>query len=469
MLIAGTFILNAAFNFALGILIARFLGPHAFGQYAIAAAAAVVLNTLMLDWVRLAATRFYSNRTRAEEPAVRGTLDALFGLSAAGLILVVGIAILMGADLELPVMLAALAPAMAICNGLFDYHSALTRARFEDRTYSLLVVLKNLLALVLMVGGAWWLQSATVVAAGLVLSLLATLLAARRRLVDPGVQVLRPDWPSARRYFLYGFPVIAAAAIYFLIALWNRTAIAVSLGFGPSGEFSLAYDLAVRVVQTVGSAVDIILFQLAVRAEEEHGPEAAREQLARNMALVLAAVLAVSTGYWLVLPSFEALLVPQAFRQSFTTLTLILLPGLVCFALVQAAVTPVFQLKRITWPAIVGAVAALVANVALVGAAATPSTAAFAVAQALSYGLALAIVAFLSYRAMAVVPPARDVAAALLATVAMMAVVWPIRALGPGWTTLLLSVAAGAATFAIIICTANVGRIRTLARRTPSP
>lgn len=114
MLLVATFLMNAAFNFAIGLLVARFLGPQSFGQYAIAAAAAVVLNTLLLDWVRLAATRFYDHGTRADDPAVRGTLDAVFLLSAVGVILCAAAALLAGFDLGLPLALAVLVPAMAI-------------------------------------------------------------------------------------------------------------------------------------------------------------------------------------------------------------------------------------------------------------------------------------------------------------------------------------------------------------------
>jgi O-antigen/teichoic acid export membrane protein len=228
MLVTTTFLINSAFNFALGLLIARFLGPQGFGQYAIAASVAVVLNTLFLDWIRLAATRFYSERTRAEHPDVRGTLDAIFILSSLGVAITSAIAITLGFDFGLMLILAALAPVMGICNGLFDYHTALVRARFDERSYSLLVILKNVLSLVLMVGGAWWLQSPAVVATGFVLSIFATLLIGRRRLIDPDVNILKPDWMAARGYMLYGVPVILASMIYFLIPLWNRTAIASS-------------------------------------------------------------------------------------------------------------------------------------------------------------------------------------------------------------------------------------------------
>ncbi len=160
--------------------------------------------------------------------------------------------------------------------------------------------------------------------------------------------------------------MIAAALIYNLIPLWNRTAIADGLGFAASGHYSLAYDLSAKLVQTVGSALDILLFQIAVRTERDEGPEAAKAQIGTNMGLVLAATLAVSLGVWLVLPSLEATVVPQAFRGPFGEVTTLLLPGLACYTLAQAAVTPVFQLQKRTWPAVAAAFAGLVLNGALV-------------------------------------------------------------------------------------------------------
>jgi O-antigen/teichoic acid export membrane protein len=466
MLVTATFLINSAFNLALGLLIARFLGPQSFGQYAIAAALAVVLNTLFLDWIRLAATRFYSERTRADDPSVRGTLDAIFILSSLGVAVISAVAILLGLDFGLMVALAALAPVMGICNGLFDYHTALARARFEERTYSLLVILKNMLSLLLMVGGAWWFQSPVVVAAGFVLSIFATLMIGRHRLIDPGVRIVKPDWAQARRNFLYGFPVILAAMIYFVIPLWNRAAIASSLGFAASGQFSLAYDLAIRVIQTIGSALDIMLFQIALKIDASHGRERAREQLSTNIAIVLAAVLAVATGFWLVLPSFEAFLVPEAFRGPFASVTTMLLPGLVCFTLIQAAVTPVFQLNQKTWPVVLAAAAGLVANAAFTWSlGATAGIDAYAAAQAVSYTIALLVAVALALRTMRVWPSPRDVLAVATAIFAMVLAVWPIRAWGPGWSTLLASMLAGATAFIAVLIAFNLAGCRDMIRQ----
>jgi O-antigen/teichoic acid export membrane protein len=461
MLVVSTFLINAVFNFALGLLIARFLGPEGFGQYAIAASAALVLNVLFLDWIRLAATRFYSNRSRAENPAVRGTLDAIFALSSIGVALTAAIAIALGFDLGLMTGLAALAPAMAICNGLFDYHTALARARFEERSYSLMVILKNVLSLALMAGGAWWLQSPTAVAAGFILSVAATVMTARRRLLDPAVTILAPDAAQARQFFLYAFPVIFAALIYFVIPLWNRAAIASHLGFAQSGQFSLSYDIGVRVVQTVGSALDILLFQIALKAEDENGLDEAKAQLSANMGIVLACIAAVAAGYWLVLPAFEAVLVPGAYQGSFASITVILLPGLACFALIQAAISPVFQLKRRTFPLIIAACIALAVNALLtwrLGADATVVD--YARAQAFGYGAAMVTAIVLALREMQAFPSVKDVAGAIAATAVMVAAVWPLRAMAPGLPVLLASVAIGALAFAATAWLLNLAGLR---------
>jgi O-antigen/teichoic acid export membrane protein len=461
MLVVAAFLINSVFNFALGLLIARFLGPAGFGQYAIAAALAVVVNTLFLDWIRLAATRFYSEKSRADDPAVRGTLDAIFALSSLGVIAASGALLWLGHDFRLAFALALLTPAMGVCNGLFDYHAALLRARFDQKGFALMVIAKNLLSLALMVGGALWLQSAAAVAAGFVLSVLATLAIAWKRLADPGVRILRPDWMRAKAFLAYGFPVVIALMIYYLIPLWNRAAIANDLGFAASGQFSLAYDIAIRMVQTVGSALDIILFQIALRTEDERGLEEAKAQLSANMGLVLIAVSAVVAGYWLVLPGFEAALVPAAFRGSFAEVTAILLPGLACYALIQFAATPVLQLKRRTGPVVLCALLALGVNALLVLPLGPEAKLAdYARAQSFAYGAALLAALLLAAGQMRVLPKIRDMAAAALVVAGVALAVWPLRAMEPGWTSLGLSIAAGAAALAAVVLALDVAGAR---------
>jgi len=70
MIVSLAFVSNALFNFFVALLVAKFLGPAEYGRFAIAWASAILINTVVFDWIRLSAVRFYSNRARVELPAV---------------------------------------------------------------------------------------------------------------------------------------------------------------------------------------------------------------------------------------------------------------------------------------------------------------------------------------------------------------------------------------------------------------
>jgi hypothetical protein len=117
--------------------------------------------------------------------------------------------------------------------------------------------------------------------------------------------------------------------------------------------------LSIRLFSAAGAALDVYLFQLAVRREEREGREAAERQVARNGILVLALLAPLAAGFFAAMPAFEALLVPPAFRGSFARLTSLLLPGILAYCLVQFALNPVFQIARRTGPAVAAALLAL--------------------------------------------------------------------------------------------------------------
>ena len=66
MIFTLTFLLNAGLNFALGLAVAGLLGPEEFGRYALAAAVAMLVNTLLFYWLWFSAARFYSETVRSE-------------------------------------------------------------------------------------------------------------------------------------------------------------------------------------------------------------------------------------------------------------------------------------------------------------------------------------------------------------------------------------------------------------------
>jgi O-antigen/teichoic acid export membrane protein len=461
MLVILTFLINSVFNFALGLLLAHCLGPSSYGQYAIATAIAVVLNVLFLDWVRFSATRFYSLASMAEDAGVRATLDCVFGLSA-GLIVIIGaVAVLTGNTFGLPKVLVVLTPVVAICYGLFDYHTALLRARFDQRRYSLLIVWRNLLSLVLTVGGTWWFESPAVAMAGACIAVVAALLMVRRALTDAGANWRVHRWSLGVDFARYAVPIVLANASFSLIPLMNRGLIAAEHGFAESGQFSLSFDLASRLVVTVASAADILLFQMAVRTQQDAGEIAAQRRLEDNLGLVLMTLSAVGVGFWLVLPSFAALLVPQAFQATFATLATLILPGLMCQAFVQAGLATVFQLRRETWPLLLVSGTALATNALLMATLAKGATGeTVALLQSVALGVSLLVALVLVVLVSPVRPRTRDVVATALAVAAMLAVVLPLRGMGTGVGVLALSVAAGGLAFLAVVVAVNAGGAR---------
>lgn len=463
MTIILTFIINSLLNFVLGIVLAKFLGPDDFGRYAIAMALAVLVNSVLFDWIRLSAARFYSERTRAERPSLRGTLDFLIASMSFATFGLLAAAVLIGADFRVPTRLACAATVAGVCMALFDFTSTLARARFLDRSYSLLVIVKNIAAFILMAGGAWLTDNPVIVLIGSALSSMASLVLARNVLRDPGVSFTKPDWELAKSFAHYGLPLMAANMFYQMITFANRAMIADSYGYAEAGQFALATDMGIRIFATLGSALDIFLFQVAVRADEHGGAEKAAKQLSRNMSFIFALCAPLAAGYWLALPMFEAIIVPQEFRGPFAAYSTILIPAMICFALTLYAFNPVFQIQKRTWPVIVTALIALIVNYAfarLVAPSLGPQG--FAWAQFAGYGAALVMIIAASFILSPVRPAFADMARIIAATAVMLACVWPLRGVTPSIPALALIVILGAGVYGALAWAMNIAGLRAM-------
>ncbi|MGB3282044.1 MAG: lipopolysaccharide biosynthesis protein, partial [Methylovirgula sp.] len=178
------FFFNTICNFAIGLLVAKFLGPAEYGRFALAFAVAIAVQVAFFDWLRFGATRFYSERARSEYPALRATLDTAFLLITFGMASAACLLLFSGIKFTLSNGLIALALVAAVSNGMFDYNTALVRARFHDRLYTRLIIVKNLFALVFTGGGAFLFGSAKMALVGSIISLSGSIITARASLHD---------------------------------------------------------------------------------------------------------------------------------------------------------------------------------------------------------------------------------------------------------------------------------------------
>jgi O-antigen/teichoic acid export membrane protein len=461
MIVGLAFVSNALFNFLVALLVAKFLGPAEYGLFAIAWAGAVLVNTAGFDWLRLSAVRFYSQRARAERPAVRATLDACFAALACVVALGALTLALGGVDLPLSPGLVAMAALTGVASGLYDLRTALARARFFDRAYIEIIVVKNGLGLVLTVGGALLFGSAKIALAGSCLSIGVAMAATYRDLRDPDARLRHAEPTLAWTYLGYAAPFIVSSVLFQLIPFAGRILAGALYGYDEAGQFSLANDIGVRVLAAIASALDVILFQQAVRAEETDGAEGARAQLADNMALVVAVILPAAAGLWLCLPSLEALIAPAAYRGPFSAYLAPMLPGLAAFTLMMYAVAPIFQIAKRTAPMVVAALAALGAQATLI--AFLPRVGGghwLALAQSGALVVGLGVALLFAWAARPQWPRARDLLGALAATGAMALALWPLGAHAPGVTLLAAQAALGAAVYGALAWIFDIARLR---------
>ena len=461
MTVLVAYFLNTIFNFILGLLVAYFLGPAEFGRFALALAIGAMAQSLVLDWIRLAALRFVSASAHATRQELLPTLE--FGLAVLSVLLaVVAAAVLLsGVDLPPSRALFGVAIAAAIANGLFDYSSALLRAQFADRAYARLMLVKNVMAIVLTVGAAFVSGSAFAALVGASVSMAGSVALASRAWGFEMKRLRGGELGVAIECARYAMPIVVAHVLYAAISLMNRYLMTEWYGFAETGYFSLANDLGGRLIGAVGTALDALLFQMAVSADERHGRHAAQEQVARNITIVFAILTPAAVGFWLILPSIEALLAPPEFRGHFAAYLQLLLPGLYCQGMAMYAVNAFFQIEKNTMAIVAAASVGLFVNVAILAVyagGANPN--AIAIAQSLAFAAALLWLVVMSFTAGARRPQLLDLLYTCIGVATMTLALLQTRDWTPGVATLVAQVFGGGAIMTGFILALNIGNLR---------
>jgi len=355
---SAAFLVSALIQFALGLVVAWLLGPAEFGAYALALAAAILVQTVVFEWIRLSATRFHhageGNQLSRRLTRVFAQISAVM-LVAALLLLVFG-----GARR----WLFCLVPLIAIAAGFADFRAALLRAEFNQRGYALFMLLRNGLAIVLLPLAASRFGAAE---AALGAFLAALVLASGGvgffALRSEGVLAPANDngsGPEMAALLRYAGPIVATNCLYLVLFFGLRSAVALTSGLAAAGQFSLALDFGLKLFTTIGTALDLMLFQIAVREARESGEVAGQARVRHNAEIVVAAILPMALGLYLVIPDLEMFLVAPEFRGAFAAYVITLLPGVALYAVIQYALHPFLQLAHRTAPLAFAALAGLV-------------------------------------------------------------------------------------------------------------
>lgn len=350
MLMSATFLLSALLQFALALVVAAILGPNEFGLYALVLSGAVLLQTFAFDWLRLCAARFHH---REASSALQAALWRKTGGIGVVMLALAGAAAAFAPDHRWHY---AGVPLLALANAVADLTLALLRAEFETRRFALTLSLRALLSIVL-VPLAAWMGAASLPALGALG--LATLLPALLALVRHSRSEAPSGTPPTTAELLrYAGPIVATNGLYLGFFFALRAGVAAFGGLAAAGQFSLALEFVLKLFSTIGTALDLALFPMALRAERESGLAAAETRARANLEVSIAVLAPMAMGLMMVAPGLEPLLVAPAFRGPFAAFVLALSPGIALYAVVQYGLHPFAQLRHQTGQLLKGALVA---------------------------------------------------------------------------------------------------------------
>jgi O-antigen/teichoic acid export membrane protein len=461
MLFAVVFFLNSAANFVLGVVLSALLGPAEFGRYATVALAAITLAGAVFDWLRHSSLRFSGDPEG--RVGVAASLEASYLGGIVLLLVCFGAAAASGLRFGLTPGLLMMTPLLAIALNRVDYAGAQFRARGKDRAFAALYGLRQLLTFVLVLAVAYFTRDAMTTIVALAIASLAAAIALSGPLRTPGARLRQASGGRIVEFLVYAKPIVVSLVIYQAILLINRQVALDHLGAVATGKLSLATDLGQRLFSAISTLPELLLFQYALERDRAHGRAAAERQIGLNMIFSLAVLAPLAGGYMAMAPTFEALIVPSAYHGDFARLTLVVAPGFLAYCTILAALNPVFQLAKRTWPVTLAALVALATDLALLrftDAAATIDG--LAGANSISLVVGLVVAAAMALRRQASRPRLRDVAVIAVATIVMAMAVRPLNNLHPPALAAAAAVLGGGGLYGAALLALDVGGLRGL-------
>ena len=322
------------------LLWVRLLTPAAFGTLSLVVSAALMVNALGFEWLRLAGARML-----IDPAAPAGVSHARL---AAWLAIAAGLAAVLAA-LTLALTLAGLAPPglaprwnmaillLALSEMPFAAVTLTARLRCSAATYSAAMITRSALAL----GGGLLLlryrpgSALGIVAATALAQLAVTLLVILRDPLWQSAIRMRSSIADRADLVRLGSPLIASSALALAAAMIDRTLIAGQLGVAAAGTHAVPAELVAKTLGFALMAINLSAYPLIVRLYERDGPAAAARALERNLALILAVGLPLLLGALLVPASLLASLIGRAAGP----VTASLLPWLAAATLLRLLVT----------------------------------------------------------------------------------------------------------------------------------
>lgn len=306
------------------IAFSRLMSPAEYGVYALALAAIRVVSSIGYQWLCLGLLRFWtSSQDRNELVHVVGSLAALVSCAMIAIGFTFGAA---SATYRTVIWLCT----VGVCFwGWLELLLEKARAELRPVRYGMLNLIKTVVWLIAGV----LLTRAGFGTVGAIAGLLAGLVAAL--LIGGGFSGIsrrywRVDKKTTSALASYGWPLTGTFVLNYVVSLSDRFFLAWIEGDRAAGLYSVAYDLSYQTLSMLMMAVNLAAFPLALQALDTNGPQHAREQLRRNVVLLMGVATPAAAGLMLLAPGIASVFIGSEFKSA----SVILLPWIASAALI---------------------------------------------------------------------------------------------------------------------------------------
>ncbi|HEY8668207.1 MAG TPA: polysaccharide biosynthesis C-terminal domain-containing protein, partial [Tepidisphaeraceae bacterium] len=137
------------------------------------------------------------------------------------------------------------------------------------------------------------------------------------------IYAYRRDWKGVKftieretlaKICQYGIPLSVTVALAAVISSSDRFLIAGYLGEGAAGLYSVAVDFTAQTLTLLMMVINLAMYPIAVRAYEQHGKEAAQEQMRSNASLLMAVAIPCVIGLTVLAPGISYCFLGKDFR-----------------------------------------------------------------------------------------------------------------------------------------------------------
>lgn len=447
-------------NFLAIFLYSRLLTPEEYGKYAMILAAAALVNSLLLSWLRLGVLRYYPSYSEGERNAFLSTVLAAFIVYTAGSGLLVAGSALAGLFDSGYAGIWLLGLCLLWVNGFFDLNLEIFRADLSPKSYGWFYFSKAALTLVvsLAVITGFHLGEEALIIGSITASVIPLAIVMPK--VWRGLHFRLVDWSILRQLLAYGLPLTLTLTMGFIVDSSDRLLLGWLNGTEAAGLYAVTYDFAQQTMILMMTIVNLAAYPLIIHAMEKGRMAEVKSRMEQNVVFLIAIALPAAGGMVLLSENIARLFFGEAYRDA----AALVIPWIALVSFIQGMkvfyLDLAFQLSKQTSKQIVPVASGALLNIVLnlwwiplygIQGALAATGAAYLVSSVLSWQLGKAC--------FALPLPGKEVLKVAAATALMIAALYPIHHFH-GIAALVLQVLIGAAVYAVCLWGLNVQGIR---------